>query len=507
MEIFQGVLYGFQVALQPINLLYCFIGVFVGTLVGVLPGIGPAAAIALLLPSTFAASPVSAIIMLAGVYYGAMYGGSTTSILVNIPGEAASVVTAMDGYAMARQGRAGPALGISAFGSFIAGTLSVIALTFLAPLLARVSLSFGPPEYFALMLLGITLVTYFAQGSMLKALMMASAGLLLGTVGADTISGRQRFVFGIQTLADGIGLVPVIMGLFGISEVLLNLEQAGGRTREIFASPTRGLLPNREDWRRSAMPILRGSILGFFLGILPGSGAIIASFASYAVEKRASKTPERFGTGMIEGVAGPEAANNAAAGGGFIPLLTLGIPANAVMAILLGALMIHGLQPGPLLVKQAPDVFWGIITSMYVGNVMLLVLNLPLIGLWVRLLKTPYQLLFPLILLFCLIGTYSLSNNVGDGIVMLVFGILGYLLKKFDFEGAPLILAMVIGPMMEEALRQSLILSAGSFTIFLERPISAGFILAAALLLILPLITRRSGVAKAWRSVPEESAE
>jgi len=491
MEIFQGVLYGFQVALQPINLLYCFLGVFIGTLVGVLPGLGPAAAIALLLPSTFAVSPVSAIIMLAGIYYGAMYGGSTTSILVNIPGEAASVVTCMDGYAMARQGRAGPALGMAAFASFIAGTLSIVALTFLAPLLVRVGLSFGPPEYFALMLLGITLVTYFARGSMLKALMMAGVGLLLGTVGADTISGRQRFVFGIQTLADGVGRVPVIMGLFGVSEVLLNLEQIGG-TREIFAAPTRGLLPNREDWRRSTIPILRGSVLGFFLGILPGAGAIIASFAAYAVEKRASKHPERFGTGMIEGVAGPEAANNAAAGGAFIPLLTLGIPANAVMAILLGALMIHGLQPGPLLVKQAPDVFWGIITSMYVGNVMLLILNLPLIGLWVGLLKVPYQLLFPFILLFCLIGSYSVSNNVGDGIVMWVFGILGYLMKKFDYEGAPLILAMVIGPMMEETLRQSLILSAGSFAIFVSRPISAGFLVAAVVLLMLPLVRRRA---------------
>jgi len=491
MEIFQGVLYGFQVALQPINLLYCFLGVFIGTLVGVLPGLGPAAAIALLLPSTFAVSPVSAIIMLAGIYYGAMYGGSTTSILVNIPGEAASVVTCMDGYAMARQGRAGPALGMAAFASFIAGTLSIVALTFLAPLLVRVGLSFGPPEYFALMLLGITLVTYFARGSMLKALMMAGVGLLLGTVGVDTISGRQRFTFGIQTLTDGVGLVPVIMGLFGVSEVLLNLEQIGG-TREIFAAPTRGLLPNREDWRRSTIPILRGSVLGFFLGILPGAGAIIASFAAYAVEKRASKHPERFGTGMIEGVAGPEAANNAAAGGAFIPLLTLGIPANAVMAILLGALMIHGLQPGPLLVKQAPDVFWGIITSMYVGNVMLLILNLPLIGLWVGLLKVPYQLLFPFILLFCLIGSYSVSNNVGDGIVMWVFGILGYLMKKFDYEGAPLILAMVIGPMMEETLRQSLILSAGSFAIFVSRPISAGFLVAAVVLLMLPLVRRRA---------------
>jgi putative tricarboxylic transport membrane protein len=489
-EVFQGVLYGFQVALQPVNLLYCFVGVFIGTLVGVLPGLGPAAAIALLLPSTFAAPPVSAIIMLAGIYYGAMYGGSTTSILVNIPGEAASVVTCLDGHAMARQGRAGAALGISAFGSFIAGTLSVVLLTVLAPFLARVSLSFGPPEYFCLMVLGLTLLTYFARGSMMKALMMAAVGLLCGSVGQDMISGRLRFTFGIRTLEDGLGLVPVIMGLFGISEVLLNLEQPEEK-HEVFAPPARGLLPTREDWRASTMPILRGSGLGFFLGILPGAGAIIASFVSYAVEKRVSKHPERFGTGAIEGVAGPEAANNAAAGGAFIPLLTLGIPANAVMAILLGALMIHGLQPGPLLVKQAPDVFWGIITSMYIGNAMLLVLNLPLIPMWARLLRVPYAILFPFILLFCLIGSYSVSNNVGDGIVMWAFGIVGYLMKKFDYEGAPLILAMVIGPMMEEALRQSLILSAGSFAIFVSRPIAAGFIMAAALLLLLPLLTPR----------------
>ena len=490
MEIVQGVLYGFQVALQSINLLYCFVGVLIGTLVGVLPGLGPAAAIALLLPSTFSASPVSAVIMLAGIYYGAMYGGSTTSILVNIPGEAASVVTCLDGHAMARQGRAGAALGIAAFGSFIAGTLSVVLLTFLAPFLARVTLSFGPPEYFALMVLGLTLLTYFARESMVKALMMAAVGLLCGVVGQDTISGRLRFSFGIRTLEDGLGLVPVIMGLFGISEVLLNLETRD-QDRDIFAAPTTGLLPTREDWRRSALPILRGSALGFGLGILPGAGAIIASFASYAVEKRASREPERFGHGAIEGVAGPESANNAAAGGAFIPLLTLGIPANAVMAILLGALMIHGLQPGPLLVTQAPDVFWGIITSMYIGNAMLLVLNLPLIPMWARLLRVPYALLFPFVLLFCLIGAYSVGNNVGDGVVMWVFGIVGYLMKKFDYEGAPLILAMVIGPMMEEALRQSLILSTGSFAVFVTRPISAGFILAAALLVLGPLLTRR----------------
>jgi putative tricarboxylic transport membrane protein len=503
MEIFQGVLNGFQVALQPINLLYCFIGVFIGTLVGVLPGLGPAAAIALLLPSTFTLSPVSSVIMLAGIYYGAMYGGSTTSILVNIPGEAASVVTCLDGHAMARQGRAGPALGIAAFGSFIAGTLSILILTLLAPLLVKVTLSFGPPEYFSLMLLGTTLVTYFSHGSMLKALMMALVGVLLGSVGVDSISGRYRFTFGIPTLMDGLGLVPVIMGLFGISEVLLNLEHLAVK-RTIYAESMKGLLPNLEDWKRSVVPIARGSLLGFFLGILPGAGAIIASFAAYAAEKRVSKRPEQFGKGAIEGVAAPEAANNAAAGGAFIPLLTLGIPANAVMAILLGALMIHGLQPGPLLMTRAPDLFWGTITSMYIGNAMLLVLNLPLIGIWIRLLRVPYTLLFPFILLFCLIGSYSVNNNVGDGLVMWVFGILGYLLKKFDYEAAPLVLALVIGPMMEEALRQSLILSAGSFAIFLERPISAGFIFAAALLFIFPLLTRRREIVKAWASQAAE---
>jgi putative tricarboxylic transport membrane protein len=488
-ELFHGVLYGFQVVLQPANLLACFAGVVVGTLVGVLPGLGPAAAIALLLPSTFAASPVAGVIMLAGIYYGAMYGGSTTSILVNIPGEAASVVTCLDGHAMARQGRAGAALGIAAFGSFIAGTLSVILLTLVAPFLARVTLSFGPPEYFSLMLLGLTLLTYFTSGSMVKALMMAAVGLLCGTVGQDTISGRIRFAFGIRTLEDGLGLVPVIMGLFGVSEVLLNLERRAVAA-EIFAPPTRGLLPTRADWRAATPPILRGSALGFGLGVLPGAGAIIAAFASYAVERRVSKHPERFGRGAIEGVAGPEAANNAAAAGAFIPLLTLGVPANAVMAILLGALMIHGLQPGPLLVKQAPDVFWGIITSMYLGNAMLLVLNLPLIPLWARLLRVPYALMFPFILLFCLVGAYSVTNNAGDGVVMWAFGVIGYLMKKFDYEGAPLILALVIGPMMEEALRQSLILSAGSFAIFTVRPISAAFLATAAILLTLPWLRR-----------------
>jgi putative tricarboxylic transport membrane protein len=489
MEIIQSVLYGFQVALQPLNLIYCFFGVLIGTLVGVLPGLGPAAAIALLLPATFKVTPVSAIIMLAGIYYGAMYGGSTTSILVNIPGEAASVVTCLDGYQMARKGRAGPALGISAFGSFIAGTFAVIALTFLAPLLAGIALRFGPPEYFSLMIVGIMVLTFLSSGSMIKALMMAAVGLILGGVGMDAISGKYRFTYGIQILADGVGLVPTVMGLFGISEVLENLETE--IKRDILTTRVKNLLPTLKDWADSIWSIIRGTVLGFFLGIIPGGGAIIASFASYAIEKKASKHPEEFGKGAIQGVAGPESANNAAAGGAFIPLLTLGIPANAVMAILLGALMIHGLQPGPLLMKQAPDLFWGTIVSMYIGNGMLLVLNLPLIGLWVKVLKVPYYLLYPLIILFCLIGSYSIGNNAGDVIVMLIFGIVGYLIRKFRYEGAPLVLALVLGPMLEEALRQSLILSQGNFSIFVSRPLSLSFLILAVLLLVVPIITQR----------------
>jgi len=489
MEIIQSVLYGFQVALQPINLIYCFFGVLIGTLVGVLPGLGPAAAIALLLPSTFKATPVSAIIMLAGIYYGAMYGGSTTSILVNIPGEAASVVTCLDGYQMARRGRAGPALGISAFGSFIAGTFAVIALTFLAPLLAGIALKFGPPEYFSLMIVGIMVLTFLSSGSMIKALMMAAVGLILGGVGMDAISGKYRFTYGIQILADGVGLVPTVMGLFGISEVLENLETE--IKRDILTTKIKNLLPTLKDWADSIWSVIRGTVLGFFLGIIPGGGAIIASFASYAIEKKTSKHPEEFGKGAIQGVAAPEAANNAAAGGAFIPLLTLGIPANAVMAILLGALMIHGLQPGPLLMKQAPDLFWGTIVSMYIGNGMLLVLNLPLIGLWVKVLKVPYYLLYPLIILFCLIGSYSIGNNAGDVIVMLIFGIVGYLMRKFRYDGAPMVLALVLGPMLEEALRQSLILSQGNFSIFVSRPLSLSFLILAVLLLVVPIITQR----------------
>ena len=489
MDVLQNVIYGFQVALQPLNLIYCFFGVLLGTLVGVLPGLGPSAAIALLLPSTFKVTPVSAIIMLSGIYYGAMYGGSTTSILVNIPGEAASVVTCLDGYQMARKGRAGPALGIAAFGSFIAGTIAVVALTFFGPLLAGVALAFGPPEYFSLMIVGLMVLTYLSSGSMIKSLMMAIVGLILGGIGMDVISGKYRFTYGIQVLADGVGLVPVVMGLFGITEVLLNLETE--IKRDILTTKVKNLLPTLRDWADSIWAILRGTVLGFFLGILPGGGAIVASFASYAIEKKVSKHPEEFGKGAIAGVAGPESANNSAAGGSFIPLLTLGIPANAVMAILLGALMIHGLKPGPLLMQEAPDLFWGTIVSMYIGNGMLLVLNLPLIPLWVMVLRVPYYLLYPLILLFCLIGAYSIGNNTGDVIIMLIFGILGYLMKRFRYDGAPMILALVLGPMLEESFRESLMLSRGDFSIFVSRPLSIAFLIVAALLLIVPIITQR----------------
>jgi len=477
---------GFQVAFQPINLLFCFVGVLIGTLVGVLPGLGPVAAISLLLPSTFHVTPVSAVIMLAGIYYGAMYGGSTTSILMNIPGEAASVITCLDGYQMARQGRAGPALGISAFGSFIAGTIGIIGLMLIAPPLADFALKFGPPEYFSLMILGLTILTFLARGSMWNALLMASFGLFLGCIGVDPLMGIERFTLNIIELGDGVGLVPVVMGLFGISEVLLNVEQS--IDRQIFKTSIKHLLPTLRDWAESIWAILRGTIIGFFLGILPGGGATISTFVSYAVEKKVSKHPEKFGTGIIQGVAAPESANNAATGGGFIPLLTLGLPPNAVMAILLGAMMIHGVQPGPLLMKEHPDLFWGIIASMYLGNIMLLVLNLPLIPLWVQVLKVPYPILFPLILLFCLIGSYTLNNSIIEALIMVIFGFLGYLFKKFDYEGAPLVLALVLGPIMETSLRRSLLLSSGNPMIFISRPISALLLLISLCLLIYPFI-------------------
>jgi len=479
--VFESIGFGFAVALQPANLVACFVGVFIGTLIGVLPGLGPVATMSLLLPATFAMSPTASIIMMAGIYYGAMYGGSTTSILVNIPGEAASVVTCLDGYRMARQGRAGAALGISAFGSFIAGTLSVLGVMLLAPPLARAALGFGPPEVFALLLIGFTMITWLASGSRLKAVLMAMLGLFLGTVGLDPINATPRFTFGSITLSDGIGLVPMIMGLFGVAEVLVNIEQ--GLRQEVFKTEIRGLFPTRQDWKDSAGPIARGSVLGFFLGILPGIGAIIPTFISYGLEKRVSRHPERFGTGAIEGVAGPEAANNAATGGSMIPLLTLGIAPNVVMAVLLGAFLIQGVQPGPLLINEHPQLFWGVVASMYVGNVMLLVLNLPLIGLWVQLLRVPYAILFPLVLLFSVIGVYGVSGNIWDVVIMIVFGAVGYAMRKLAYEPAPLVLAFVLGKLAEESIRQSLLMSRGSFAILIDRPI-AGVLLAIAIVIM-----------------------
>jgi putative tricarboxylic transport membrane protein len=486
MDVIGNLALGFSVALQPINLLYCFIGVFIGTLVGVLPGIGPISALSLLLPVTLAGTPESGIIMLAGIYYGSMYGGSTTSILVNIPGEAASVVTCIDGHEMAKQGRAGPALGMAAMGSFIAGTFSIVALMLVAPLMAKWAVAFGPSEYFALMVLGLTILTFMTQGSMAKSLLMACAGIVFGLVGIDQINAVPRLTFGRLELLDGIGLVPVIMGLFGVAEILSNLERA--HQREIVTAKIGRLMPTKEDWKASAWPLTRGTLLGFFLGILPGGGAVISSFASYAIEKKLSKTPERFGHGAIEGVAGPEAANNSAAGGAFIPLLTLGIPPNPVMAILLGAFIVHNLQPGPLLMTQSPHVFWGIVASMYVGNVMLLVLNMPLIGMWVQVLKVPYNILFPLIMLFCVVGVFASGNAVFDVLVMSVFGVLGYLMRKFGYEASPMVLAFVLGPMLENNLRKSLILSQGSFDIFWSRPITATCLAFALAILLVPLL-------------------
>jgi len=477
---------GFGVALDPINLLYCFLGVLIGTLVGVLPGIGPVSAMALLLPVTLGGTPESGIIMMAGIYYGSMYGGSTTSILVNIPGEAASVVTCLDGHAMAKRGRAGPALGMAAFASFIAGTFAIVMLMLLAPRLADYALAFGPAEYVSLMVLGLTMLTFLTQGSMVKALFMACVGIVMGLIGLDTINAQHRLTFEFAPLVDGLGIVPVVMGLFGVGEVLNNTEQAV--RRQIVSAKISGLLPSRDDWRRSWAPIARGSLLGFFLGTLPGGGAVVASFSSYAMEKRLSRRPEEFGQGAIEGVAGPEAANNAGAGGAFIPLMTLGIPPNAVMALLLGAFIIHGLQPGPLMIANNPGLFFGIVASMYIGNVMLLVLNLPLIGIWVRLLKVPYNVLFPLILLFTIIGVYASSNNVFDIYVMLFFGVFAYVIRKFGFESTPMVLAFVLGPLLENNLRKALIISGGELSTFVLRPISGVCLLLALLILLSPLM-------------------
>jgi putative tricarboxylic transport membrane protein len=488
LETIQSLAYGFTVCLTPENLLYCFTGVLLGTLIGVLPGIGPSGTIALLLPSIFHAPAVSAVIMLSGIVYGAQYGGSTTSILLNVPGEASSVVTTLDGYQMARKGRAGPALGIAAFGSFIAGTVGVIGLMLFAPTLAKFALRFGPPEFFSLAMMSLTLITYVSKGSLVKSLIMACVGITMGMVGMDPITSRTRFTFGVSFLADGFELVYVAMGLFGLSEVLVNLGET--MKQEVLDTKIKDLFPNRQDWKDSAMPITRGTILGFFLGIIPGFGQAIPTFLSYAVEKKLSKHPEKFGTGTIEGVAGPESCNNAASSGTFIPLLSLGIPANPSTAILLGALLILGLQPGPLLISGRPDLFWGVVASMYVGNVMLVLLNLPLIGIWVQMLKIPYSLLYVFIVLLCQIGAYSVNNNVNDVLLINIFGLIGYMMKRYDFEGAPLLLGLVLGPMLESSLRRALMMSDGSPVIFFTRPISAVFLIVSIVFLLSPLFRR-----------------
>ena len=488
MDTVSAILAGFAVALEPARIFYCVVGVVVGTVVGVLPGLGPAATIALLLPVTYRLEPVSAVIMLAGIYYGSQYGGSTTSILVRIPGESSSMVTCYDGYEMTRRGRAGAALGMAAIASFVAGTASVIGLMLVAPLLGRFALAFGPWEYASLMVLGLTLVAYLGGASLLRALAMAVVGLLLATVGQDPVAGVERFTFGAQTLLDGIDLVPVFMGLFGIAEVLETMERPPDQQR--LATPG-DLLPTRQDFRDSVAPVARGTVLGFFLGVLPGGGATVASIASYVTEKRFARNRDRLGQGAIEGVAGPEAANNAAATGSFVPLLTLGIPANVVMAMMLAALTLHGIRPGPLLISERPDLFWGTITSMYLGNVLLLILNLPLVGLFIQILRVPYPILAPAIVLFCLIGAYSVTGQVAEVLTMVCFGIGGYLLRKLGFEAAPLVLALILGRPLEEALRQALALSQGSFLPFLTRPISLVLLLATAAALTAPLLIRR----------------
>jgi len=482
---FSGLLLGFEVAFNPVNLLWCFIGSVLGTAVGVLPGLGPAATIALLLPiSMKMGSPVTAIILMAGIFYGAMYGGSTTSILLNLPGEAASVVTCIDGYQMARKGRAGPALGVAAIGSFVAGTFGVIGMTVMAPPLAEFALKFGPPEYFSLTVLGLLLATYLAGDSPLKGLTMAIMGLILGSVGLDPLSGAVRFDFGVPDLQSNIDFVTIAMGLFGVGEILINLEQT--EAASILTTKIKNVFPTLVDLARSGWAMVRGSLIGFGVGILPGGGAVLSSLISYAIERKISKHPEEFGHGAIEGVAGPEAANNSAASSSFIPLLTLGIPGNASTAMIFAALLIHGITPGPFLLKEHAPVFWGVIASMYIGNVMLLVLNLPLVGVWAQLLRVPYAFMAPMVMVLTLVGVYSVNNSVFDIWVMLVMGIFGYLARKLKFDLGPLLLAFVLGPIMERSLRQALLMSHGSFGIFfsISRPISA-VLMGVAVLFVL----------------------
>jgi len=491
MELFDNIAFGLGVAMTPMNLLYCLIGALIGTLIGVLPGIGPVATVAMLLPITFYVPPVSALIMLAGIYYGAQYGGSTTAILINLPGEASSVVTCLDGYQMARKGRAGAALAVAALGSLFAGCVATLILAAFAPPLASVALLFGPAEYFSLMALGLIAAVVLAQGSLVKALGMIILGLLLGLVGTDVGSGAARMTFGIPELSDGIGFVPLAMGLFAVAEIIANLENP--ENRGLVTKRVSGLWPTREDFRRSWPAVLRGTGIGSVLGILPGGGALLSSFAAYTVEKRLSKHPQEFGHGAVEGVAAPESANNAGAQTSFIPLLTLGIPSNAVMALMAGAMIIQGIQPGPQVMASQPELFWGMIASMWVGNLMLVVINLPMIGVWVSLLRVPYRLLYPMILVLCFIGVYSLNNSAFEVMLLLIFGLMGYVFLKWGCEPAPLLLAFVLGPMMEENLRRAMLLSRGDPTTFVTRPISLALLLVAAALVVivaLPAVRR-----------------
>jgi putative tricarboxylic transport membrane protein len=496
---FENLLMGFHISLSFHNLAYCLIGCLLGNIVGVLPGLGPTATIAMLLTLTYKLDLTSALIMLAGIYYGAQYGGTITSVLLKIPGESSTVVTVIDGHQMALKGEAGKALGIAAFGSFIAGTTGTIALSLLAPPLSGLALMFGPPEYTALMILGLTLVVYLGSGPVEKAILMGAAGLGLGTIGMDYVTAAERFTFGSHSLADGINMGLLAMGIFGIGEILYMAESSSERSmHDAIKCPDKlgELLPDRNDWETSILPISRGTALGFFLGILPGGGAIVSSFASYALEKRLSRNPEKFGKGAIEGVAGPESANNSAVNGAMIPLLTLGIPSNVVMALLLGAFMLHGVTPGPFIMNKYPQIFWGLVTSMYIGNLILLILSIPCIKVFVKLIEIPYAILSPLIVLICVIGAYSLDNNPVEVILMVAFGGVGYFLRKFDYEPAPLLLAFVIGPMLEKSMRQSLIASQGSPLIFFTRPISLAllavvFIIVVSAMAVMILRPRR----------------
>jgi TctA family transporter len=484
MELFDSLALGFSVALSPSNVMYCLLGVTIGTLIGVLPGIGPAATIALLVPLTFNLDPTTSLIMLAGIYYGAQYGGSTTAILVNLPGETSAVVTCLDGHAMARQGRAGAALGIAALGSFMAGCVSTLVICLFAPPLVAVALKFGPAEFFSLMIVGLIAATVLAQGSVIKAIAMVLIGLILGLVGIDINSGAARFDFGVPELLDGLNFAVIAMGVFGIGEILANLHNP--QRKELSSRDVKGVLPSLQDIRQSWKPIVRGTGLGSALGVLPGAGATLSSFVSYTVEKRIAADPSRFGKGAIEGVAGPEAANNAAAQVSFIPLLTLGIPSNSVMALMMGAMIIQGIAPGPMVMEQQPALFWGMIASMWVGNLLLVILNLPLIGIWVRLITVPYKILYPAILTFCCVGVYTLNYNPFDVFVAAAFGVMGYVLVKLNCEPAPMLLGFVLGPMLEENFRRAMLISRGDPSIFVTRPISLGLLtLAVGMILIL----------------------